>query len=149
MPIGSPTAGFNVGHDVTVVVLSPISGAPLTFGNVTDFDSQPVTKSLESSPLSAPPLFGDVPHGWSGSLMVDRASSATDDTFAALEASYWAGKTQAYGGITEYIQELNGAVSQYTYDNVVFTLKNAGKKGSQAKITMSISFRASQRRKIV
>ena len=89
-----------------------------------------------------------MPHGWSGSLTVDRASGATDDTFAALEASYWAGSTQAYGGVTEYIQELSGSVSQYTYDNVVFTLKNAGKKSSQAKVTMSVSFRASQRRKI-
>jgi len=151
MPIGQdPTASFNVGHDVTINVMDPTTGLPISFGNITDFDSQQMTKELESAPLGGVPLFAEIPNGWSGNFTVDRANSAADDLFARLEKLYWTlGSTVAYGSISEYFYERGGTVTQFVYTNVVFKMNNSGSKKSQDKISMKINFRASTRNKVV
>jgi hypothetical protein len=143
-----PFQSFNVGRDVTVNFTNPLTGAAITWGLVTDFMSSPDTKSIESSPISAPPVFADPPHGWRGSFTVDRNSSAVDAFFASLETAYWAGTTIPNATIMEYIQEINGTVSQFQYLGVSLKLDDAGSKKSQDKITQKISFRCSQRLQI-
>ena len=140
-----PFAVFNVGRDVSVSFTHPLTGAPITWGLVTEFQSRPETKQIESTPLSAPPVFADPPHGWTGSFTVDRVDNTVDNAFGAVEQAYWAGMTIPSASIVESIQERNGSVSTYQYVGVSLKLDDAGNKTSQNKITMRISFKASQR----
>ena len=147
--LSMPVAGFSVGHDVTVTVVNPLTGAIITFGNITDFDSQEDTKAVESTPLSAPPAFGEIPHGWKLAFTIDRVDPTVDDFFAALEQAYWSGLNIPGSTGPEYIQEKNGTVTQYTYVGVAFKLDTAGSKRSQDKVTIKVAARASQRIKVV
>lgn len=143
-----PFASFNVGRDVTVTFTNPLTQQPVTWGLVTEFTSRPNTKQIVSNPLSAPPQFADPPDGWDGSFTVDRNSSQVDDLFAALENNYWNGNVIPNATIIEYVTEIAGNTTSYQYTNVSLKLDDAGNKRSQEKITMKISFKASQRLKL-
>ena len=136
---------LNFGHAVTVNVISPLTGAPLTLTNITDFESKQNTEKINSKPLNSQPIFAHTPNGWTGTFTYDRMDSSIDDFFAQMEAAYWNNSQTFSGTIFEYILELNGTTSQYRYDGVTLTFQDAGKKTSQQKITMKVEFEASQR----
>jgi hypothetical protein len=136
---------FSVGKDVSLTVVHPITGVLMSTNSITDFDSSPQTKQIESMPLSSQPVFADIPHGWKLNFSVDRVDSTWDDFWVALEQAYWNGVTVNYATINELIQEKNGSVSHYTYVNVALRLDNAGTKKSQDKIVMKMIGTATQR----
>lgn len=136
---------LNFGHSVKVTIISPITGNLLTLTNVTDFESKQATEKITSKPLNAPPIFAHPPNGWEGTITFDRVDNSIDAFAAQQEAAYWANAQTFSGQIYEYITELNGSISTYRYDGVALTLDDAGKKTSQAKITLKMHFQAAQR----
>lgn len=136
---------LNFGHAVQVIITSPITGALLTLTNITDFESKQNSEKITSKPLNAQPIFAHTPNGWSGTITFDRVDNSIDAFFAGQEAAYWSNAITFSGQIFEYILELNATTSQYRYDGVAMTFQDAGKKTSQAKITLKIEFESSQR----
>jgi len=142
----SSSGQFNTGKDVTLDIVG--ARGPLRFSNITGFDSKPQYKSLESKGIDGIGRFDDLPDGWSGSFKLDRMDSAVDDFFAQKESDFYAGISNSTVTITETIQEINGAITQFRYVGVALTLGDAGNKSSDSKIAMSIGFKASRRLKV-
>lgn len=90
-----------------------------------------------------------LPDCWEGTFEVERQGPAVDDFFAQMESDYYAGTNIANQTITETITESSGAVSQYRYEGVQLTLKNAGDWKGDDTVKQSIGFRASRRKKVV
>lgn len=137
---------LNFGHGVRIVITSPITGGLLTLTNITDFESKSNSEKITSKPLNSPPIFAHTPNGWSGTVTFDRVDNTLDLFFAGQEAAYWANAQTFSGQIFEYMTELNKTISQFSYDGVAMTFQDAGKKTSQAKITMKIEWEASLRK---
>lgn len=142
----SASGQFNVGKDVSLDIIGP--SGPLRFNIITAFDSKPVYKSLDSKGLDGVDRYDDLPAGWTGTLSLDRADSTVDDFFAQKEANFYSGLSSNLVTITETITEISGAVSQYRYTGVALTLQDAGKKSADAKVVITIGFRANRRLKI-
>lgn len=139
---------LNFGHAVRVVITSPITGGLLTLTNITDFESKQNTEKVNSKPLNHPPIFAHTPNGWTGTFTFDRKDNTLDVFFADQEDAYWNNAITFSGDIFEYIRELDGTTSLFQYVGVTMTFDDAGKKTSQAKITMKVGFEASRRPRI-
>lgn len=141
-------ADFNIGKDQTVVFLNPFNGQVITWGNLTDFQSEPISTFLQSKPISAPQQVVTTYDGWKGSFTVDRYDSTVDDFFAQAEDSYWLQGITPDATITEYIADAKtGVIKAYVYTGVALKLDSAGNKQSNTKITQKISFESARRKK--
>lgn len=140
---------FNLGHDIAVDSIDPVTGALINWPPPTAFSRRSNSKMLMSEPITQQPIRRVVEGGWSGTLDFDRSDNTIDTFFARNEALYWAGADILGGSITETIKELDGSVSQYQYTNVQFQFSNPGAWKAQDKVTMQVSWAASQRVQIV
>ena len=136
------------GHQVTVVIQNPITGANLALTNITKFDSKQNTEKETSKPLNSKPIFAHTPNGFTGTITFDRVDATIDTFFAQMEATYWANGLTFNGNITTYITELNGTTTQWLYSAASMTLSDAGSYESQKKITMRIDFESADREQI-
>ena len=144
-----PNNSFSVGHDVSIDIFDTVAGKMVTFPLVTGFHAKPTTKQISSEPLNGPPITIENPNGWSGSLTLDRTDNSVDLWFADRESRYFAGQSIFNVSITQTIKEANGTVTQFRFDNVGLKLDDAGNWQASAKITMSISWVASSRRRVL
>ena len=119
-----PLNGFTVGRDVSTNIQTP-SGA-LTLGGLTKFTSKPETTDKKVKLLNGRTKHLIFPDGWVGSFECERQDSTIDDFIAAQEANYYAGQNLLPSTITETINEVSGAVTQYQYVGVIFKLEDAG-----------------------
>lgn len=142
-----PSNSFNVGKDVTLQVVTPQGplNLPVT---TTGFESKPQYSKLRSKGLDGINRGANIPDGWEGSITLDRSNSVVDDFFAAQEAGYYAGQNVLNATITETIQEISGAISQYRYTGVCLSFDEAGSKKGDQLIAQTIGFYASQRIKV-
>lgn len=140
---------FNIGKDQVVSFTNPLTGAPITWGNITDFHSKPVSAFLISKPISLPQQVMTTYDGWDGDFTIDRIDATTDDYFAAGEDAFWGGAVIADATIMETIRDsTTGAVHQYQYQGVALKLDDAGSKKSNDRIVMKVSFACQRRIKL-
>lgn len=144
-----PVNGYSVGRDVSLAVILP-GGQALNIGgdSITNFKSKQDTVDDRRRPINGKRKIVRFFDGWSGSFAVDRQDSTLDDYFAALEAGFFAGQNEQPVSITETIQELSGALSQYRYTDVLMTFEDAGDVAGDKVVTQSVTFTASRRLKI-
>ncbi len=139
--VGAPNA-FNFGKDAVFTIVGPsgVVNYPVTQG-----DYKQETKRIESRPLNSPPIFAEIPDGWSGSFAFDRVGRALDDLFANMEQNYW-GSGQLFNfSVTETIQEVDGSISQYRFQNMAVKLESGGIFKGDQKVEMKLQFRCSRR----
>ncbi len=140
------STNFSVGRDCQLVVMGPYGRVDLTF--VTAFDSKQLTKSVRVACIDGTPLGAELPVGWEGEFEVERGSSAVDDFIAAIEASYFTGKSVPTATLYQYISEANGGTSTYQYEGVVFKLAEAGTWKGDSGVTQKLAFFASKRTRV-
>lgn len=138
----SGTNQFNIGRDSQLTIMS--ATGPLSFNIITDFDSKPQIKQIESDGIDGTMRFRNLPMGHTGSFKLDRADSNVTDYFAQQEANFFAGLNPDTVTITQTITEASGAITQYQYTGVTLALEDAGNWKGLEKITQSIAFRASR-----
>lgn len=136
------------GHQATVVIQNPITGANLALTNMTKFDSKQRTMKETSKPLNARPIYAHTPDGWDGTIDYDRVNSSVDAFFSQMEVAYWNNTLTYSGTITLYLKELNGTTTQWLFSGVAMTLSDAGTLESQKKVSQKISFEAADRKQI-
>ena len=141
-----PLNGYSVGKDVTLTIVTP--NGVMTLPKITHFRSKQDTIDEKKKPLDGITDFLRYYDAWSGSFTVERTDSTLDDYFAALEANFYAGLTEGPVSITETIQEVSGAVSQYRYTRVLLKYEDAGEFAGDKSVTQSLSFVAGRRIKI-
>lgn len=140
---------FNVGHDISVDSVDPVTGKMISWPPPTGFSRSPAQKMLMSEPITQPPIHRIVEGGWHGTMDFDRSDNSVDSFFARNETLYWQGVDIVGGTITETIKEKDGSVSQYQYTNVTFQYSNAGHWRAQDKVPIQVSWSASQRLQVV
>jgi len=149
-----PVNNLSIGHDVTVTIFDTATQSIVSFPARTGFSAEPITKTINSEPLNGPPLFGEAPNGWKGTLDFDRTDPTIDIYFANYEANYYAGGNPIAGTITEIIQEkgVNGAVgpiTQFVFTGVAMKLSQAGSWKAAEKVPQKIDWMASTRTQVL
>lgn len=141
-----PVNSFSVGRDVALTIVT--ASGPLNLNLITGFQSSPEMAEVKVKGLDGVTRHVRFHDGWRGGFDVERADSKVDDYFAQIEANYYAGINEQPATLTETITEVNGAVSQYRYLNVLLSLTDAGKWMGDQTVKQKLSFVASQRQKI-
>lgn len=141
-----PFNTFNVGSDCQVVVMGPFGRIDLA--HVTGFEAQQVTQPIRVDRLDGLNLGAEIPKGWNGSFSMDRGSSAADDLIAQIEVSYYNGQSILGGTLYQYVDESDGSISTYQFNNVVFKLASAGVYKGDSAVTQKLDFYASARIKV-
>jgi hypothetical protein len=137
---------FSIGRDTQLVIMGPNGRVDLA--HVTGFDSRQITSSVRVSRLDGTHLGTELPKGWEGSFEVERGTSTLDDFIAALEQNYFNGVTSQPSTMYQYITELDGSVSTYQFNGVVFKLSNAGTWKGDASVKQKLDFYATQKQRI-
>jgi hypothetical protein len=140
-------ADFNIGRDVQIVLMMGALGR-LDLQKVSDFSSKPVTNTVQIKPLNEPGIGRYLPSHWEGEISMDRANSVADDAMATLEAAFWNGLRLPTGTMYTYVNEVDGSVSTYQYDEVSITLSDAGSASADAPLKQTIAWMARRRRKV-
>ena len=137
---------FSIGRDTQLVIMGPSGRVDLA--HVTGFDSRQVTSSVRVSRLDGTQLGTELPKGWEGSFEVERGTSTLEDFIATLEQNYYNGVTSQPSTMYQYITELDGSVSTYQLNGVVFKLSNAGTWKGDASVKQKLDFYATQKQRI-
>lgn len=137
---------FSIGRDTQLVIMGPNGRIDLT--HVTGFESRQITTSIRVSRLDGSQLGTELPKGWEGSFEVERGTSVLDDFIASVEQNYFSGSTAQPSTMYQYITELDGSVSTYQFDGVVFKLTNAGNWRGDASVRQKLDFFATRKRRI-
>lgn len=137
---------FSIGRDTQLVIMGPNGRVDLA--HVTGFDNRQITSSVRVSRLDGTHLGTELPKGWEGSFEVERGTSTLDDFIVALEQNYYNGVTSQPSTMYQYITELDGSVSTYQFNGVVFKLSNAGTWKGDASVKQKLDFYATQKQRI-
>lgn len=140
-------ADFNIGRDVQVVLMMGALGR-LDLQKIESFSAKPVTNTVQIKPLNEPGIGRYLPSHWEGEIGLDRANSVADDAMATLEAAFWNGLRLPIGTMYHYINEVDGSVSTYQYDEVSISLSDAGSATADAPLKQKITWMARRRRKV-
>jgi hypothetical protein len=147
MPVntGQPNA-YNIGKDCQFVVTGPngtiLANFPITKGN-----AKQNTKEVESRPLNLPPVFAQIPDGWTLDFTFDRVGSELDNIFVNAEQDYWegSGNLLSFSILQTILNANDGSTSQYEFQNLAIKLDDAGEFSSNAVVPMKVMGRCSRR----
>ncbi len=103
---------------------------------------------LRVDKLDGTQMAAELPKGWDGSFELERGTSAVDDFIAAAEVLYFSGQTVPYGTLYQYVNEVDGSVSTYQFDSVVFKLANAGTWKGDNSVKQKLEFYAARRQRV-
>lgn len=141
-----PISAFSVGRDTQLVIIGPAGRVDLS--HVTSFESRQITQSIRVNRLDGNHVGAEIPKGWEGSFELERGNSTVEDFIASTEQDYFTGGTSSAGSMYQYVSEVDGSVSTYQYDSVVFRLVNAGQWRGDTAVKQKLEFFASRRRRI-
>jgi hypothetical protein len=116
--------------------------------HVTVFESRQMTSPVRVSRLDGTQLAAELPKGWEGSFEVERGTSALDDFISSIEQGFYNGGGGAPGTMYQYITEVDGSVSTYQFDGVVFKLASAGAWKGDSSVKQKLEFFATRKRRI-
>jgi hypothetical protein len=137
---------FSIGRDTQLVVMGPNGRVDLS--HVTGFESRQITSPIRVSRLDGTQLAAELPKGWEGTFEVERGTSALDDFVSTVEQNYYSGNAPTPGTMYQYITEVDGSVSTYQFDGVVFKLTNAGAWKGDSSVKQRLEFYATRKRRI-
>ncbi len=137
---------FSIGRDTQLVVIGPYGRIDLS--HVTAFESKQVTQSVRVNRLDGNHLGMELPKGWDGSFETERGDSVMEDFIARMEQEFFNGSMNAHSTMYQYVSEVDGSVSTFQYDSVVFKLVSAGQWKGDAPVKQKLEFFASRRRRI-
>lgn len=141
--MGNP---YSIGRDCQIVLLW--NGNRIDLRDVIGFQAEQQVKSQRSDPLNSAPIEFNTPSGWRGQFQIDRGSSAVDDLVASIESAFWSAGVIGSGTIYQYVTEADGSLSTYEFIGVSLTLASLGHYRAENIVTQTLSFFASQRRRI-
>jgi hypothetical protein len=137
---------FSIGRDTQLVVMGPNGRVDLS--HVTGFESRQLTSAVRVSRLDGTHLAAELPKGWEGSFEVERGTSALDDFVSTIEQNFYDGLGAVPGTMYQYITEVDGSVSTYQFDGVVFKLASAGTWKGDSSVKQKLEFFATRKRRI-
>jgi hypothetical protein len=141
-----PMNGYNIGRDVTLTIVT--SSGTLNFNKITGFQSKQNTTDQEITRLDGITDILRFYKPWTGNFMIERQDSVLDSYFAQLEANFYIGANENGVSMTETIQEVSGALTQWRFQNVLLKYDDAGEYRADQSVKQAVSFLASRRTQI-
>jgi hypothetical protein len=139
-----PLNNYSLGIDVTIDIVGSF-GAIVRFKNVTHFDSKQETQQIKIVGINGLVDFLEIPHGWMGSMEIDRQNAVLDQYIALFEANYYAGANILTASITQTIREPDLSTSQYRFTGAMFKLSDAGAWKGDAQVKQKLDWCAAKR----
>jgi hypothetical protein len=139
---------FNIGTDMSVTVIDNSTGAPIDLGGeLVEFSADQTVNVITSEPISNRGFEQDRLEykGWTGKIMIDRATGAIEKLQMAMEADYHARNPQRTFTITQTVfnpKDQSTDIFQYQYCVMHMTKGAPYKKGQ--KVDIELSFKAQQ-----
>jgi hypothetical protein len=112
---------------------------------ITGFSAKPQYQDIKVKGLDGITRHARMPDGWQGEFDVERCDAVIDSYFATLENNYYAGINELPCTITETIQNPDGSVSQFQFQQVLLKLDDAGKWEGDKTVKIKISYMAARR----
>jgi hypothetical protein len=137
---------FNVGRDCQLVLIGPFGR--IDFKHVTNFTVKQVVDKVRVKPLNGPRLARDLPGGWDGTFVIERANSAADDLASVIETAFWSGAAIPPGVLFQNVNEVDGSVSTYQHDGVTVNLSDGGSYQQEQSVKQTVEWSAARRRRI-
>ncbi len=139
-----PQQGFSIGRDVTVIAILS-DGTTLRFGKITGWNAKPEVTKVKVKGLDGSVNNLRFHEGWAGAFKCDRQNDGLDSYWSQVEANYYAGIEEDSCTIQQTIQEPDGSVSQYRFENAVLDYDDPGDWASDKTVSQSVSFAAARR----
>lgn len=141
-----PINKFNEGSDVAIDFVGP--SGPIRVSNITSFTKRQMTKRESSSGIDGVTHFQYIPGGWEGSIALDRFNRIADDAIHQFEQLYFDGADVPPCVIVETITEPDGTQSQWRYVGVMFAMPQGGAAEQGKKISQTLEWCASFRKRV-
>lgn len=139
--------GFAIGQSFSLQIVTP--NGQLSIPVVTKAERKAVYAERTSVDIGGNVKHIPIPQGWSGSFDLDVTDGTVDNFIAAIETGYYLGQGIQSSTITETVTYPNGAVSQFLYSGVQFTLAEGGTISGDDKVSQKLDWKASKRIKLV
>lgn len=138
-----PVSNFTVGRDLTIVIVTP--QGVLNPNLITGFQSKQDIVEEKIKGLDGVTRYLRYPDAWTGSFNYQRQDPILDRYFNKIEADYYAGLQEQPSSITQTVQEVSGAVSQFRYVNALFKYDDAGSYKGDSSVNQLVTFVAWRR----
>ena len=141
------TAGnnFTTGRNISVQINTAYGPLLIPASAILNFKANPETTKLRSKGIDGITRNGVIPDSWKGSISIDRLDQTVDNWWAQFEADYYANRRSGTATIIERLQEQDGTVSTWRYEDVALTLDDAGDYAADKKVEQMLSFEASRK----
>lgn len=144
MPVNAGNNRFNVGRDITVVLLDT-SGSPVTISNVTNYTSKQEVADVKVDRLDSIQMTASLPKGWTGTLEFSRGDPDVDNLIADIEQTWYTSGVYNTAALFEYITETSGATTTWRYTNVSVKYDDAGTWAGDRDVKCRLSYIADRR----
>lgn len=134
-----------IGREVTVEIVTPEGNLVIPPDAITAFTFRSNTNDLERRPLNRPRQRDRHPDGYEGSFSIDRTGPEVERWWAQVEADFNRGLRQQRGIILDSTREIDGSVTEFRFEECVFTLTEFGERTANGYISMTIEFTAEGR----
>lgn len=146
MPVtNSNTGAFSVGLDCQLVIIGAGALGRVDLSNVTGFECDPEFADVKVDRLDGIQLFGRLPKGWRGGFDLERGDGSADLLQNALELSWYGTGRVTTGIVYQYITEVNGSQTAYSYPGAVIWLERAGRWQGDATVRQRVGMWALRR----
>ncbi len=138
--------GYTTGNDVEVD-LNTQNGL-ISIPKIISFSAKPKYSESDITAMNGGTDTLLIPMNWSGTVEAEKQDDTLDAFFAAIEANYFNGVSITPGTITETINNPDGSVSVYRYQNVQFKFTDPGKKEGNKTVRQTMDWTAKRRIKV-
>ncbi len=121
------------------------AGVTLGFAILQNFQMTKNTNVITSIDITGKARHPQIHTDWTGSATYFRGGPEIDNYFADQERDFYLGGDQVNCTITETIQELNGAVSQWQYTDVTLQLADSGTYSGEDIVMQTINLFADRK----
>jgi hypothetical protein len=139
---------MNVGRDYNFGLYDSNQGVIQDLGDIQTIRITSQKHDLVSRPYNQPPKFGYVPDGYRVDFTITRTDSELESLQVAVETAFNNGQNSLPGYLNETIQNPDGSITRYQYQQFVFWLTDQGEVSRERVITQRLEGMASQKIKL-
>jgi hypothetical protein len=139
--------GLSVGVDFSFGLYDANTGITLPLGDVQNIKETAMKHDISSRPYNAPPKFGYVPDGYSGTMTIIRTGSQLEDLQITLSNNFNNGVPILAGYLNKIVTDSNGT-KKYQYTRVSFFLSEIGDVSREKTVPQSLVWMASDKQQL-
>jgi hypothetical protein len=140
-----PLNGMNIGTDYLFQYYDGNTGALVQLGDVQNVKIAALKHDIVTRPYNDFPRFGYVPDGFKIDFTITRNVSTLEDLMVTFQLNFQAGALMRPGYLNETINNWDGTVSRYQYQNFVVYLTAHGDISREKNVTLTFEGMASKK----